>query len=130
MPGELQVVGAELTGWRGPKAHYAVEDGNGETSALYLLASEDTLYKETLTEVNPWYDADEIVADPYVPITTSVRPVQRELVHGIESSLFREHVLPHGVLLCDPVIRLHPEGGGKPVVYPVREIGTQALRAA
>lgn len=126
----IQVVGAELAGWRGPKASYPC-DSSGGTLVLHQLAAENALYREALKDVNPWFGADEVVADPFVALTETARPVNVNTLYSIENSLKKEHVLPHVSMLGDPIILLHPENpASRPIPYPVRELGQYGLQAA
>lgn len=126
----IQVVGAELRGWRGPQASYPSETA-GNVSVLRQLAEEDAIYREALQDVNPWFAADEVVADPYVPLTETARPVNDNTLFTLERSLVKENLLPHVSMLGDPVILLHPENpASQPIPYPVRELGQYSLQAA
>ncbi|HTB48963.1 MAG TPA: hypothetical protein VK712_02680 [Verrucomicrobiae bacterium] len=122
---EQQAIGVEPAGWRGFRAKYPVRDGSGGITALRQLALEGALYDEAIDDTNPWFEAEEIIGDPYVAIIRNRKPVRitpRKL-SDIGSNLNNDSQFPDDLILGDPVLTL--QAGPRPedrIVYPVRDL--------
>ncbi len=123
-----QVVVARVSGWRGDKAKYSNNGVTGSASSLQQLASERALYRDAITETNPWLTPDGVLGEPAVTLIEkdSRLPFKGKELQLIELSLLKEELLPHQAMLGDPVVCLHgTEYAARPIELPIRSLDSQ-----